>query len=351
MLTASAFRAIASGQRRGLDAAVLRCGFRLLEFPYTWAVRCRNRAFDNGRKTIHQVGVPVISVGNLTMGGTGKTPLVAWLARWIADQGQRVAIASRGYGTKSGQPNDEALELADRLPSISHTQNRDRAAAANAAIHEHQAECILLDDGFQHRQLARDLDLVLLDALEPFGYEHVFPRGALREPVAGLARADVVVLSRADAIDERDRQQIRHRVKQLSPQADWVEISHRPLELINSSGETEAIGSFAQKPVAAFCGIGNPRGFRHTLESIGCDVAAWREFPDHFSFDEGALDSLRDWIRTTECEAVVCTHKDLVKLKVDRLDDKPLWAVKIDVEFLAGKELLVTRVSEPLALL
>jgi tetraacyldisaccharide 4'-kinase len=345
MITASAFRAIVSGQRRGLDASVIRCGFRLIEFPYTWAVRRRNRAFDNGRKTIHQAGVPVISVGNVTMGGTGKTPMVAWLAQRVADEAKRVAIVSRGYGSKPGSPNDEALELSNRLPDIPHIQNPDRVAAAETAVRQHQAECIVLDDGFQHRRLARDLDIVLLDALEPFGYEHVFPRGTLREPIAGLARADVVVLSRADAVDKAIRQQIHDRVRGLSPNADWVEVTHHPTELINSTGETAPIQSLAGKPVAAFCGIGNPSGFRHTLESSRYDVVKWREFPDHFDYVNSDVNSLREWLLTVDCEAAVCTHKDLVKVARDQIGGKPLWALKIDIEFLTGRDLLLAKLA------
>ncbi len=160
----------------------------LAEIPYAAAVDWRNRRYDCGA-TVQRVGVPVVSVGNLTLGGTGKTPLVEWLARWFADRGVRVVLVSRGYGALPGQPNDEALELAQSLPQVPHLQNRDRVQAALEAIGELGAQLILLDDGFQHRRLARDLDLVLVDALEPFGFGHVFPRGTLREPLAGWRRA------------------------------------------------------------------------------------------------------------------------------------------------------------------
>ena len=194
------YRAIVSGQRSGLGGWLLRGGLRLAETPYALAMRLRNWQFDRGRKAIQSVPVPVISVGNLTMGGTGKTPLVAWVARWLRQHDVRVTLISRGYGASAGGRNDEALELEHQLPDVPHLQNPDRLAAARLALEEFECQAILLDDGFQHRRIARDLDIVLLDACEPFGYGHVFPRGMLREPLAGLNRADVLALSRADML-------------------------------------------------------------------------------------------------------------------------------------------------------
>jgi tetraacyldisaccharide 4'-kinase len=189
MLGPTEFRDLVSGRRRGIGTGVTRGLLRVAEVPYTMAVGVRNRRFDRGHTEVHHVERPVVSVGNLTLGGTGKTPMVKWLARRMQSLGQRVAIVSRGYGSTNGQSNDEAMELAAALPGVPHLQNRDRVAAARQAIQEFGPDLLLLDDGFQHRRLARDLDIVLLDSLEPFGFEHVFPRGTLREPLAGLDRA------------------------------------------------------------------------------------------------------------------------------------------------------------------
>ncbi|MGA2798702.1 MAG: tetraacyldisaccharide 4'-kinase, partial [Thermoguttaceae bacterium] len=189
------FRDIVSGRRRGPGAAILRGGLRLAEVPYALAMTWRNRRYDQGKVKIHRAGVPVVSVGNITLGGTGKTPMVQWIARWFRNHNVRVAIISRGYRAEEGGRNDEARELEQKLPDVPHLQNPDRAAAAKIAIEELETQLIVMDDGFQHRRLARDLDIVLLDALEPFGFEHVFPCGTLREPLTGLRRADVVILS------------------------------------------------------------------------------------------------------------------------------------------------------------
>ena len=166
-----------SGRRSGLLAAMARSGLCLAEIPYRWTVVLRNHGFDTGFRKIHQLKVPVISVGNLTLGGTGKTPTVAWLARYLREHRLRPAIVSRGYKGRSGAKNDEALELAEKLPGVPHIQNPDRWIAARSAIEQHAAQAILLDDGFQHRRLDRDLDLVLVDALEPFGFEQNIKKG------------------------------------------------------------------------------------------------------------------------------------------------------------------------------
>src|SRR5438046_879894 len=155
MLRPTEFRELVSGRRKGLAANCVRGFLRVAEAPYTLAVKVRNRRYDRNRASTHHVDVPVISVGNLTLGGTGKTPMVKWLAQRLQDGGARVALVSRGYGAAAGQQNDEALELAEALPDVPHIQNRDRVAAAKDAIREYNPQVLILDDGFQHRRLAR----------------------------------------------------------------------------------------------------------------------------------------------------------------------------------------------------
>jgi tetraacyldisaccharide 4'-kinase len=294
------------------------------------------------------VSVPVISVGNLSLGGTGKTPMVKWLARRLQNLGARVAIVSRGYGASAGRQNDEALELAQSLPEVPHVQNPDRVSAAHRAVQVHNAQLIVLDDGFQHRRLARDLDVVLLDALEPFGFEHVFPRGTLREPAAGLKRAHVVCLSRADLLPPHERDTIRQRVARLAPHALWCELVHAASHLVNSASETKPLDVLSGRRVAAFCGIGNPLGFRHTLEATQCEIAMWREFPDHHRYDAPNLASLSAAAARCNAEFAICTHKDLVKVAQEKLGDVPLWAVSIEIKFQAGQEELETAIERTL---
>ena len=281
--------------------------------------------------------MPVISVGNLTVGGTGKTPMVEWLARHLRRQEIRVAILSRGYGAEQGGLNDEALELELSLPDVPHLQNPDRAASAQIAVDELATQLLLLDDGFQHRKLARDFDLVLLDATEPFGFDHLLPRGTLREPVAGLRRAQAVVLSRADMIDAAAREGVRARVAALAPQAAWAEVEHRPASLVDSTGAVYPLEELRNQPAVAFCGIGNPAGFRHTLEGLGCRVERWREFPDHHDYTRENVDEIAGLIRESGARFAVCTRKDLVKLRVPAIGGIPLRAAGVALSFLRGE--------------
>jgi tetraacyldisaccharide 4'-kinase len=310
---------------------------RALEVPYTAAVRIRNWRYDTGRMRVHKVDVPVISVGNITLGGTGKTPAVEWLARWFAGRGACVGLVSRGYGSRAGGPNDEALELAQKLPGVPHVADTDRVRAARRAIDEFRCDLLVLDDGFQHRRMARDFDLVLVDALAPFGFGHVFPRGTLREPLAALARANAVMLTRADLVDEKTRYEIRSRVLHFAPEVLWGEAAYVPRTLLSPEGSEQPLETLAACGVAAFCGIGNPLGFRQSLAGTGCAVIASLEFADHMRYTREDVDKIARWADSLDAAAVVCTHKDLVKVGPLWRAARPLWALTGRLEILTGQ--------------
>jgi tetraacyldisaccharide 4'-kinase len=217
------------------------------------------------------------------------------------------------------------------------------------AIEKFGRQLILLDDAFQHRRLHRDLDIVVIDALEPFGYERVFPRGALREPLSGLRRAQAIVLSGADLIPADQRETIRRRVATYAPAAAWVEMRRRARVLLFADGREEDLAALKNADVAAFCGIGNPASFRHTLEGCGCRLLAFREFPDHHNYDRDDIASLTDWAARSKASRIVCTHKDLVKIGETALGPLPLAAVVIAVEILLGEEALEMLLARILA--
>jgi tetraacyldisaccharide 4'-kinase len=211
--------------------------------------------------------------------------------------------------------------------------------AALAALAAHPDHVLLLDDGFQHRQLARNLDIVLLDALAPFGYEHLLPRGLLREPISGLARAQVVALSRSDAINEAARMALEKHVRRLAPEAAWVELVQRPTGFVSASGEQVSIEELRGSPVAAFCGIGNPAAFRQTLSQCGVEVRDLLELPDHCLYRERELRHVAAWLRRYgSAQAVICTRKDLVKIPQEEIANKRLLALEIEVEIVQGLE-------------
>lgn len=338
MISPSTFYDVVSGRRRGLAGAMSRGALRLAEEPYRAAVAWRNRRYDRGGAGTFRPPVPVISVGNLTVGGTGKTPMVKWLARRLREEGTRVAILSRGYRAEQGGRNDEALELDLDLPDVPHLQHPDRVTSAQVAVEELDMQVLLLDDGFQHRRLARDLDIVLLDALEPFGFGHLLPRGTLREPLSALGRADIVLLSRADAVDEPARRRIEDQSRRYAPEALWCEVRHAPHMLVDARGEPRPWQELAGQKVAAFCGIGNPSGFRRTLEFCGVNVVAWREFPDHHAYTRQDINELIAWQSQSEIAAILCTRKDLVKVQLEQLGRHPLWALAIEMDFLSGHD-------------
>ncbi len=332
MLSPTEFDEVVSGRRKDLRAVLWRAGLTAAEVPYAWAVRVRNRRFDRGQAIVERVPKPVVSVGNLTLGGTGKTPMVAWLADWFRRRGVQPAIVSRGYRASHGNLNDEALELRQRLPDVPHLQHPRRFEAATQAIAKHAAEVILLDDGFQHRRLYRDLDLVLIDAMCPFGYGHIFPRGCLREPAQGLARADFAVLTRSATLNPLQRTQLREQLGAFAPHAVWLEANHQPTALLGPSGQTKPLEQLRHGRVAAFCGIGNPAAFRATLASCGCQPQAFCVFPDHHHYRRADFTELNQTVRRQKIDLVVCTHKDLVKLQENFLECDVL-AIKIEMQF------------------
>jgi tetraacyldisaccharide 4'-kinase len=332
------FHALVRGDRKGPWPLLQRGGLRLLSIPYGLAVRLRNWLFDHGWKQSYRAPVPVISVGNLTVGGTGKTPCVEYVARCYRERGLRVAVLSRGYGSDTGR-NDEALVLEENLPDVPHLQGPDRAELARVAVEELESEVLVLDDGFQHRRLARDLDLVLIDATLPWGHGYLLPRGLLREPRSSLRRASVVLLTRCDQVKAEEVQTIRQQIERQAPATLIAESIHEPAAWRNAQGQTLPPTGLQGRPVAGFCGLGNPEAFRRTLQKLGLEVIAWRTFPDHHPYTRDDIEDLRRWAREQPPQAVMATtQKDLVKIRLERLGDRELWALQIQLHVLAGKE-------------
>jgi tetraacyldisaccharide 4'-kinase len=327
---------IARGTRRGARAAALRLLLRVASWPYGLAVRLRNLAFDRGWKKTHRAAVPVVSVGNLTVGGTGKTPMVEFIARYYRNHDRLVAVLSRGYGSDRGR-NDEAQVLEENLPDVPHLQGPDRVELASAAVEELESEVLVLDDGFQHRRLARDLDIVLLDATDPPGASHLLPRGLLREPASSLRRADAVVLTRCDQAGPEALDELRRRVGRLAPGKVVAEAIHCPVALVSAGGATAPLDQLRGRPVAAFCGIGNPEAFRRTLGALGVDPVEFVVYPDHHPYSREDVERLRERAGQLPADAlVVTTQKDLVKLRLDELAGRPLWAVGVELAIVRG---------------
>jgi tetraacyldisaccharide 4'-kinase len=380
-MTENFYLDVISGRRRGAAAALLR-GLLTFGVPfYALASGSRNRLFDLGWKKTHKVEIPVISVGNLTTGGTGKTPVVAWLVHELLRQGHRPAIVSRGYRALNDAENDEKRLLELLCPGVPHVQDRDRVAAARSvtaggtvsrppASHPLAGEqktpgepgemgqgersgdptgcdVIVLDDGFQHRRLQRDLDIVLIDALNPWGYGRLLPRGLLRERVRNLRRADVVLITRSELVGEERIDEIRRRVARETA-APVIATAFRATRLINAESRTESIEECAGRRVCAFCGIGHPDAFRRTLAGIGAPVSddRFRILGDHHHYTEGELRRIAQWARGQHADWLLTTRKDLVKLQCTHLGGIPLWGVDLDLTFRDSPEPLLERLDQ-----
>ncbi|MCS7168683.1 MAG: tetraacyldisaccharide 4'-kinase [Gemmatales bacterium] len=337
------WRRITYGEQLSFLARMLRGGLWLASFGYGWAVWWRNWAYDRRWLRGQRVGVSVLSVGNLTVGGTGKTPFVAWLAHWLDALGYRVAIVSRGYGARNGL-NDEALELAWELPHIPHWQGANRVALAQWAAAQ-GVEVVILDDGMQHRQLHRDVEIVLVDASDPWGGGYLLPRGRLREPRTALGRADIIVLTRAELVSATVLADLAESTARFAPQALQAIAQHQPRYLTNVAGERQNLDTLAGRKVAAFCGIGHPEAFAAHLRQLGAEIIAWRIFPDHHTYSDTDLNELAQWLaRQGEASWVVTTRKDLVKLPQREIAGKPLWALVAGMEIVQGQQALQQRI-------
>lgn len=331
---AESFRRLVDGSRTGLIPAAARAGLAVASLPYAAAVGLRNRAFECGLLAVDRAAVPVVSVGNLTVGGTGKTPLVAWLAERCAGRGWQPAIVSRGYGVAAGELSDEAAELGLLLPGVPHHAARRRIEAATAAT-SGGATLVILDDGFQHRRLARDLNLLVIDATDPFGGNRLLPRGLLREPVAGMRRADAIILTRSDRVTAAIRQQIWSTCQRyLRPrQPPWLETIHRPRELRTADGTSVPLAELSGRRLFGFAGIGNPAPFRALLGEPPNQLVGFRSFPDHHPYQADDVAQLSHQAVRAGADLAVTTLKDLVKLPREGLKSIPLVAVVIGLEF------------------
>jgi tetraacyldisaccharide 4'-kinase len=222
---------------------------------------------------------------------------------------------------------------------VPHLQGADRVELANTAVDELEAELLVLDDGFQHRRLHRDLDIVLIDATRPPTRDYLLPRGTLREPIGGLRRAGMVVLTRCDQVPAAELEAIRSRLYRRFPGLTQAVAEHRPIALAGGA-EPEPLGVFAGLPVGAFCGIGNPGAFRETLRSLDARVVDFRTFPDHHAYSGADVEDLTRWADKLPPDALVATtQKDWVKLRVRELAGRPLRAVRIGLTFRDGQEL------------
>jgi tetraacyldisaccharide 4'-kinase len=304
----------------------------------------------------------VLSVGNLVAGGTGKTPAVIMLARWARERGHRTAVLSRGYrssfrgrvlevssGTRvnpgAAGGGDEPCLLAESLPGVPVIVARERYEAGLHAGKAFGSSLFILDDGFQHRRLARDFDLVLMDAVSPWGNGHLLPRGPLREPVEGLERADAVVLTRANRGDKGAA--VTHVLRSRGFTMPVFRAEHAPECVVEPGGGTVSLDTLKGLPVVAFAGIGSPESFKGGLESLGAVMAHFEAFPDHHSFSARELAALEAARRKAGAEWLVTTEKDWARIRASGVPcPGSTRFLRIAFRLLPGSEGLLKMISE-----
>lgn len=332
-------RQIMGGEERGPAAGALRLALAGASLPYAALARLRRWAYGQGVFEVRAVDVPVISVGNLTTGGTGKTPMAAWIVRRLGEAGRRPAVLIRGYKARRGKSDEAQLLL--RLCGVPVVVNPDRVRGAVRAIAE-GADVLVLDDGFQHRRLWRDLDVVLIDAANPFGFGWCLPRGLLREGLHALRDAGAVVITRSDAVPAEKVHALRRRINELAPGASVHAAVHRPTALIAPDGAEHPPAELAGRRVFAFCGIAQPASFFRTLRRLGAVLAA-RPLNDHVAYTSSLEARLRDEAEHARPDVLVTTQKDYVKLVGTPLG-KQAWQIAMEVEVVQGRQELLERV-------
>ncbi len=350
------YRKLISGQISPWLGIPSRMLLTILSWPYSLITRFRNWLYTHDLLRVHQVGVPVVCVGNLTTGGTGKTPLVVWLARLMGQKGLRAAVLTRGYKARKTPDGvttntDEPAELAASCPGVPVIVNPDRVAGAAEAIRNHGAQVLLMDDGFQHRRLGRDLDIVAVDATCPFGYGRLLPAGLLREPLSGLTRAHVVVLTRSDQVSEETLRQIETEIRQVNPDLVVARSIHAPVGARGGDGVEIPLEELKGKRVLAFCGLGNPAAFFTTVRACGCVLAGSRTYDDHYAYAQHDLADLCQAARSCGAELLLTTQKDWTKIApLNRPDEAiPTAYLAVELRFTAGGDPLRALIEQTLA--
>ena len=283
-------------------------------------------------------GCKVISIGNLTLGGTGKTPTACMLAKRLAGQDKKVAVLIRGYG------DDEWKMIKDMLEPIPVIVGPDRVKNSRHAVSEFGVDTVILDDGFQHWKIKKDLDIVLIDSSNPFGNGRLFPRGVLREGLASLKRAGIIMLTKTD-MGRDNVEKIKNTIKKIFPEIEFAETVYRPDHLYNlSTKERVGLAAIKGKSIASLSSIVNTEYFEFILKNLGASLKLQLHYPDHHNYTQKDIDNIMEKCKEQRIDTIVTTEKDAVKLKAYSLQ---LTAVvlHIEPEVIKGEEVLTGRLT------
>ena len=332
------WRKLVSGQGKGFADAFLLVFLRACSKLYGCVINVRNVLYTTGLFRVHRVKSTVISIGNITTGGTGKTPMVIWLYNYLmekhasSESDYPIVILTRGYkavdskDSRDGKCLDEPAALGQLCPNAKVIINADRVAGAKQAVEEFNTKIIITDDCFQHRRLARDVDIVMIDVTQPFGIlrsslsrlgalekGRLLPAGFLREPLEGLKRADAVILTRSDQVGSLELKQIKGNLIAENPTMVIANSVHAPVSAKMLDGKEVSLEELSNKKIFGFCGIGNPHAFFDTIKKVGAKVVGSRIFDDHYHYSEADIKLIFKEARERNAEMVLTTHKDWTK--------------------------------------
>jgi tetraacyldisaccharide 4'-kinase len=368
-------------RRRGVRAVLLRALLYALSFIYERLVQLRLFLYRKRVFREHTLGCLVISIGNLTVGGTGKTPIVEKFARAMRAGGRRVAILSRGYksvprrapkkwwqrlGRKkdpvlprvvsdgktllldSLTAGDEPYMLANNLKDVIVLVDKDRVKSGLFAIKELKADTLLLDDGLQYLHLKHRLDIVLIDKQAPFGNEHLLPRGTLREPPRNLRRASYIFITKSTG---EPNDQLIKRIRRYNRTAEIIECAHQPLHLQDVlTGEQIPLERLRDTYIGSICGIAAPESFEGGLQKLGARLELSKRYTDHHRYTEAELNSFINRCVRRDLEMIVTTEKDAVRFPRLTKTDVPIYFLRVEIEILRGHESwehCVARICKP----
>ncbi len=370
------------GRAKGFRATLMRFLMRALSGVFRAIVQIRLWRYRSGAREQKYLGVQVVAIGNITVGGTGKTPVVELLARTLRDRGRHVAILSRGYKSKKldhaqrwqtpqGQPipsermpkvvstgsallldskfaGDEPFMLARNLDGVAVVVDKNRVKSGHFAVSQLASDTLLLDDGMQYLDLAHSIDLVLIDASSPFGTEALLPRGTLREPPKNLRRASYILITKCTGSSNAD---LIARIRKYNRTAEIIECTHGPIHLENVfTRERQPLEFLKDKWVGAISAIAVPEAFESSLEKLGARVEIRRRFSDHYRFSRKEVEIFMQRCVERDMELICTTEKDAVRFPHPTSVDVPVYFLRIEVEILEGQEIwsdLISRICHP----
>ena len=331
-------------QRKGLLASLLKGLLLACSFIYGFIVRILSFSYNHGIFRRYKPKCKVISVGNITWGGTGKTPMIEMLAKLLKEKGHKIAILSRGYKrTENKDKDDQSLDnlgdesylLTKKLVGIPVLVGRNRITNAKRVIKDHSIDTIILDDGFQHWRIARDLDIVMIDSMNAFGNGHLMPRGILREGFKSLKRAQIFILTKTD-LKAGGLSCLKDRLSKINPEALILDSIHKPLGFYNFKNEELPLSFIENKNICLVSSIASPESFEGIVLNLRGKVVIKFCFSDHHKYSDNDIKNIYDNCRRLNIDNIVTTEKDMVKLKSlpnmqDSLSDAVALRIKLEV--------------------